>query len=295
MSRLTKSWKPIFRSINKLFIAMKRKLFCEISPLTYRLSVEKEILKRHLRDFLGNSHFAKERTEESLPVLVYQHKSLIRRKLGNVNMKLQENKATNLSLAVTHIDGLLIRPGETLSVWKLIGRTSKRKGYKEGLTIAKGQPSQGIGGGLCQLSNLIHWMVLHSDLTIVEHHHHDGLDLFPDFGRQIPFGTGTSISYNYIDYRVKNETANTFQLRLCTDDEYLCGELRATELPPHTFHIHAEDEYFSRENGIIYRNGKVYRNTIDRVTGQHLETILIRTNHAKVMYDLSPTTIIKES
>ena len=84
------------------------------------MSVEKEILKRHLKDFLSYPRFAKERAEGSLPVLVYQHKSLIRRKLGNVNMQLQENKATNLSLAVTHIDGLLIRPGETFSVWKLI-------------------------------------------------------------------------------------------------------------------------------------------------------------------------------
>ena len=273
---------------------MKRKLFCEICPFTYRLSMEKEILKRHLKDFLHKTCFAKERTEDSLPVLVYQHKSLIRRRLGNVNMQLQENKATNLALAVTHIDGLLIRPGEVFSVWKLIGRTTKRKGYKEGLTIAKGQPSQGIGGGMCQLSNLIHWLVLHSDLTIVEHHHHDGLDLFPDFGRQIPFGTGTSISYNYIDYRVKNETANTYQLRLFTDDEYLCGELRAMEPQPHTFHIHAENEFFSRENGTIYRNGQVYRDIIDRVSGQHLESQLIRTNHAKVMYDLPPTAIIKE-
>ncbi|MBQ6377374.1 MAG: VanW family protein [Prevotella sp.] len=270
---------------------MKRKLFCEICPFTYRLSMEKEILKRHLRDFLGGARFAKDRTQDPLPVLVYQHKSLIRRRLGNVNMQLQENKATNLALAVTHIDGLLIRPGEVFSVWKLIGRTTKRKGYKEGLTIAKGQPSQGIGGGLCQLSNLIHWLVLHSDLTIVEHHHHDGLDLFPDFGRQIPFGTGTSISYNYIDYRVKNETANTYQLRLCTDDEYLCGELRAMELLPHTFHIHAENECFTRENGTIYRNGLVYRDIIDRQTGLHLESQLIRTNHAKVMYDLPPTAI----
>ena len=270
---------------------MKRKLFCEISPFTYRLSMEKEILKRHLMDYLRKTRFAKERIEDSLPVLVYQHKSLIRRRLGHVDMQLQENKATNLALAVTHIDGLLIHPGEVFSVWKLVGRTAKRKGYKEGLTIAKGQPSQGIGGGLCQLSNLIHWLVLHSDLTIVEHHHHDGLDLFPDFGRQIPFGTGTSISYNYIDYRVKNETANTYQLRLCTDDEYLCGELRATELQPHSFHIHAENEYFSRENGTIYRNGQVYRDIIDRETGRHLESQLIRTNHARVMYDLPPTAV----
>ena len=276
---------------------MKRKLFCELSPFTYRLSTEKEILKRHLKDRLHKTAFARERTETSLPVLVYQHKSLIRRRLGNVDMQLQENKATNLALAVTHIDGLVIHPGETFSVWKQIGRTTRRKGYKEGLVIAKGKPSHGIGGGMCQLSNLIHWMVLHSELTITEHHHHDALDLFPDFGRQIPFGTGTSISYNYIDYRIKNETTNTYQLRLWVDGEYLCGELRAAEPQPYEFYIHAENEYFSREeDGLIYRNGQVYRDVIDRATGGHcLESQLIRTNHARVMYELPASVVIKES
>ena len=273
---------------------MKRILFCEICPFAYRLSTEKEILKRHLKDTLHKTRFAHQRTDDSLPVVVYRHNSLIRRRLGNVNMQLQENKATNLALAVQHIDGLLIRPGETFSVWKQVGRTTQRKGYKEGLTIAKGQPSQGIGGGLCQLSNLIHWLVLHSDLTITEHHHHDGLDLFPDFGRQIPFGTGTSISYNYIDYRVRNDTANTYQLRLRVDDEYLCGELHAAEPLPHTFHIHAENEYFSREQGVVYRNGQVFRDTIDRATGQVLDSQLIRTNHARVMYECPPDVVIHE-
>ena len=272
----------------------KRKLFCEISPFAYRLSMEKEILKRHLKDLLSETHFAKEQENTSLPVLVYRHTSLIRRRLGNVDMQLQENKATNLALAVRCIDGLIIHPGETFSVWRMIGRTTRRKGYKEGLTIAKGQPAQGIGGGLCQLSNLIHWMVLHSQLTITEHHHHDGLDLFPDFGRQIPFGTGTSISYNYIDYRVKNDTGNTYQLRLWTDEEYLHGELRALQLQPYTFHIHAENEFFSRENGIIYRNGQVWRDTIDCVTGNCISSQLIRTNHAKVMYDCPPSIAIRE-
>ena len=88
---------------------MKRKLFCEISPFTYRLSMEKEILKRHVKDSFARICFARERTDESLPVLVYRHNSLIRRRLGNVDMQLQENKAVNLSLAVPHIDGVLIR------------------------------------------------------------------------------------------------------------------------------------------------------------------------------------------
>ena len=273
---------------------MSRKQFCEISPLTYRISTEKEILKRHVKDLLHKTTFAHERTDTSLPVMVYSHNSLIRRRLGNVDMRLQENKATNLALAVKRIDGLIIHPGETFSVWKMIGRTTQRKGYKEGLTIAKGRPDKGIGGGLCQLSNLIHWMVLHSELTITEHHHHDALDLFPDFGRQIPFGTGTSISYNYIDYRIKNETENTYQLRLRVDDEYLRGELRAMQQLPHTFHIHARNEFFSRENGIVYRNGEVYRDVIDRRTGVVVDSTLIRTNHARVMYDCPPDMVIRE-
>ena len=274
---------------------MPRKLFCEISPFTYRLSMEKEILKRHLKDFIHKIRFARERTTDNLPVVIYRHNSLIRRRLGNVNMQLQENKATNLALAVKNIDGLLIRPGETFSVWKQIGRTTERKGYKEGLVIAKGAPGQGIGGGLCQLSNLIHWMVLHSDLTIAEHHHHDALDLFPDYGRQIPFGTGTSISYNYIDYRVRNDTSITYQLRLWVDGEYLRGELRAVDPQPHTFHIHAENEYFSREGDVIYRNGQVFRDTIDATTGNVIESKLIRTNHARVMYECPPNIEIREN
>ena len=255
--------------------------------------MEKEILKRHIKDMLKGVRFAKKRTQDSLPVVIYRHNSLIRRRLGNVNMQLQENKATNLALAVMHIDGLVIRPGETCSVWRLLGRTTKRKGYKEGLTIAKGKPSQGIGGGMCQLSNLIHWLVLHSELTITEHHHHDGLDLFPDFGRQIPFGTGTSISYNYLDYRFRNQTSDTFQLKVWVDGEYLRGELRSSGAQPYTYHIHAENEYFSRENGVVYRNGQVFRDVVDVATGKCIESKLIRTNHAKVMYDC-PEELIRE-
>ena len=78
---------------------MKRKLFCEISPLTYRISVEKNILQRKLRDMLVRERYARVRSAELLPALIYTHKSLIRRRLGNVDMRLQENKAVNLSLA----------------------------------------------------------------------------------------------------------------------------------------------------------------------------------------------------
>ena len=221
---------------------MKRRLFCELSPAAYRLSVKKCCIKRDIQDFFGAEHFAKERQPEPLAHLVYQHRSLIRRTLGNTDMHLQENKAVNLSLAAPKVNGILIRPGETFSFWHLVGEPTAKKGYLEGLTIANAHAGAGIGGGMCQFSNLIHWMVLHTPLTITEQHHHDQFDLFPDFGRQVPFGTGTSISYNYLDYRFQNRTEATYQLLINTTNTHLCGEIRSDAQMPVKYHVFTENE-----------------------------------------------------
>ncbi|MDE5904903.1 VanW family protein [Duncaniella sp.] len=271
----------------------KRKLFCEISPLTYRISVKKNIFLRKIKDALSKQRFARRKSNDKLPVMIYKHASLIRRKLGNTNLELQENKAVNLALSAPKVNGILIRPGETFSFWHLVGPDTAQHGYKVGLTISNNKPSTGVGGGHCQFTNLIHWMVLHSDLTIVEHHHHDGFDLFPDYKRQIPFGTGTSIVYNYLDYRFRNDTDNVYQMLVYTDGEYLRGELRASKEQESAYHICAENEFFSEENGIIFRNGTVIRKTIDKKSGICINQKIIRTNHARVMYDPSGLEIRK--
>lgn len=267
-------------------MAMARKLFCEISPLTYNISAARMILKRNISDAFSGVRFADEKREEELPVRVYSHNSLIRRRLGNVDMTLQENKAVNLGIAAPKVNGILIRPGETFSFWKLVGSVSAKKGYRDGLLISNGSTGAGVGGGMCQFTNLIHWMVLHSPLEITEHHHHDRFDLFPDFGRQVPFGTGTSIHYNYLDYRFYNPTDITFQIIVHTTDEYLCGELRADGEPPCSYHVAVENEHFEKEEDGIYRYGEVYRRTVDRVTGNEIGKELIKKNHALVMYDM---------
>lgn len=273
---------------------MAKKLFCEISPLTYKISVSKNILIRKISDAFSGISFAKTKSLEKLPVVIYSHNSLIRRVLGNVDMTLQENKAVNLSIAAPKVNGIVINPGETFSFWHLVGKVKKSLGYKEGLTISGSETKAGVGGGMCQFTNLIHWMILHSPLEITEHHHHDGFDLFPDFGRQIPFGTGTSICYNYLDYRFKNTTDKPFQLIIYVTETHLCGELRSIEPLDVKYHIEARNEYFSRENGIVYRNGEVYRRGVDKASGNELFCHLIRKNHARVLYDISGLEISKE-
>ena len=94
---------------------MHRRLFCELSPLAYRISVEKSCALRTLRDGFSAERFPKLRLEAPLPALVCRHNSLIRRTLGRVDPVLQDNKAVNLALAAPKINGILIRPGETFS------------------------------------------------------------------------------------------------------------------------------------------------------------------------------------
>ena len=247
---------------------MARKRFYELGPAAYALSAAKCRATRRLSDAVGGCRFAADRSPELLPVLVYRHSSLIRRRLGQVDMELQENKAVNLSLAAPRVDGILIRPGETFSFWRLVGNPTARRGYREGLTIGGGEARRGVGGGMCQFTNLLHWMTLHTPLEIVEHHHHDGYDLFPDFNRQIPFGTGTSIVYNYLDYRFRNNTDRTYQILVRVEGEYLRGELRADRPQPEKYHLRAEGERFVREADGVYRLGRVLRERVDPATGQ---------------------------
>lgn len=264
----------------------RRRLFCELGPFAFWLSRQKGIWLRHLHDAFSAARFCRRRQTESLPILVFQHESRIRRRLAGVDPVLQNNKATNLTLAAPRIDGVIIRPGETFSLWRLLGNTTRRKGYLPGLVIACGKPQAGEGGGMCQLSNLLHWMVLHSDLTITEHHHHDRFDLFPDDGRQVPFGMGTSIVYNYLDYRVTNTTSRSYQFRLWVDGDFLRGELRADDNLPCRYRIRMENERFVQGKDGVYRSGEVYRDSL-RHDGKILSSELLRRNYALVMYDTS--------
>ena len=260
-------------------------MFCDISPTCYKIALQKEICKRHIKNFLAHENYADTQDTAPLPCIVAQYSSHLIKRGKGIDPVLQENKAVNIRLANEKLNGILIRPGETFSFWHLVGNATARRGFKEGLTISGGETKSGVGGGMCQMTNLIHWMILHTPLTIVEHHHHDGLDLFPDFNRQIPFGTGTSICYNYLDYRFRNDTEATYQLLVHVDGEYLRGELRSDRRQKLKYHIKSEHEGFVREDGVVYRVGEIWRDAIDPVTGNLVERTLIRTNHARVMYD----------
>ena len=276
---------------------MGRKLFCDISPACYKISVWKCCRIREIKDFFSREKFAAQKSSDLLPNVVKGHTSVLVRRLEGVDMRLQENKVTNIALAAAKINGIIVRPGETFSFWRTVGKTAEKQGYKEGLVIHRGgKLGSGIGGGLCQMANMVHWLVLNSPLTVTELHHHSDA-LFPDERRRVPFGTGTSVLNNYIDYRFKNTTDQTVQLVTWIEDGELCGELRSEHQYPCRYKLYEEDNRFVEENGKWYRLSKVWRSVIDRATGEELRRELILDNHSLVMYDpllIPPEQISKE-
>ena len=169
--------------------------------------------RRYLLWMSGKYRFASQRQKDRLPCVHMAHHTPLLRKLKDVEMQYQHNKITNLKLAVARLDGIVVQPGETLSYWKLIGRPTYRKGYLDGVLLKNGTVQYGCGGGLCQLSNLIFWMTLHTPLEVKERHRH-GYDVFPDSNRTQPFGSGATCFYPYGDLMIYNPTDRPFQLRL---------------------------------------------------------------------------------
>ena len=139
-------------------------------------------------------------------------------------------------------------------------------------------------GGLCQMANMVHLLVLHSKLTVTELHHHSDA-LFPDERRRVPFGTGTSVSYNKLDYRFKNTTNQDVQLLTWVENGEVCGELRSEREFPYRYKLVEENHHFQKEGEKYYRISQVYRIVIDKKTNEEVKKELILDNHSEVLYD----------
>jgi vancomycin resistance protein VanW len=255
----------------------------EVHPIFYQARVQQKRLVRQVENWRNAKLFAREQVAESLPYVCKEHRLILRRKLQGLDQQYQDNKVVNLAIARQPIDGILIRPGETFSFWQRVGKTTAEKGYIAGLQLSKGEIKTGVGGGLCQIANLLYWMALHTPLTVVERHHHS-FDPFPDDNRVLPFGSGASIFYNYIDLRFHNPTDRTFQIRMGLDDEYLNGLILADQVLAETYRVFEKNHQFVRQNGKNYRQNEIWRSLTDG-SGAVKEELLIK-NFAEVKYPL---------
>ena len=108
------------------------------------------------------------------------------------------NRASNIALATKTLDGIILKPGEVFSYNKVIGNTTKEKGYKLGGAYVNGQVVQAYGGGICQVSTTLYNAVLYANLEIVQRYNHTYAVSY------VPAGRDATVSYGGKDFKFKN-------------------------------------------------------------------------------------------
>lgn len=250
-------------------------------------------LSRYMLWHSGKIKFAKYHSIKDLGYEYFAHRTPLLRELKEVDMKYQYNKIINLKLAVNKIDGIIIKPGETFSYWKLIGKPTASKGYVPGMVLFYGSYKMGIGGGLCQLSNLIYWMTLHTPLTVVERYRHS-FDVFPDSNRTQPFGSGATCVYPYRDLMIRNDTEEEFQIKVKVGQEFLEGCWLTNNQPIYKYEIIEKNHQFKSEFwGAFSRHNELYRKKYS-LYFELLDEEYITENHALMMYSPFLTSESKE-
>jgi vancomycin resistance protein VanW len=262
---------------------LSRRRLAERHPWLFPIAVRVHRIRRHAAWLAASTAWATRADPGELPFRVKKHGSLLLRELSPEEMTLQHNKVVNLRLASARTDGITIGPGETFSFNKVVGNCTRRKGYVVGMRLSNGEAQAGVGGGICQLANLLHWMFLHSPLTVVERSEHS-FDPFPDKNRVLPWGVGCSIVWNYVDLVVRNDTDVTFQVHTWVEDRHLRGELRADRPVAHSYRVEARDEEFVRVEDRVWRRNEIWRTLIDRRTGDVVGEELVKRNCAVVKY-----------
>ncbi|WP_066061860.1 VanW family protein [Neobacillus soli] len=109
-----------------------------------------------------------------------------------------KKRSTNIQLAAEAINNYVVFPGEGFSFNKVVGKRTTAKGYLRAPVIVKGEFSEDIGGGICQVSSTLYNAVDNAGLKIVQRFSHS---------RKVPYippGRDATVSWYGPDFEFKN-------------------------------------------------------------------------------------------
>lgn len=86
--------------------------------------------------------------------------------------KSPDNRKFNIRLALKSLNNQVVKAGEEFSFNKVVGERTEERGYKKALVIFKGSYTEGVGGGVCQVSSTLYnaWLLAGLDVVSVRAH-----------------------------------------------------------------------------------------------------------------------------
>ena len=107
-------------------------------------------------------------------------------------------RKVNVANGASKINGSIVYPGETLSVYKTVSPFTKENGYALAGSYENGQTVQTYGGGICQVSTTLYNAVIRAELKIVERFPHSMTVHY------VPRSADAAIAGTHKDMKFKN-------------------------------------------------------------------------------------------
>ena len=234
---------------------------------------------------MDRNHYSSKYVETLLPYQLFETTCPMYNHQTGFDMVYQENKVFNLKLAAKTLNNLVIRPGETFSFWKSVRYADRDIPYKDGLVVADGKLQALPGGGLCQMSNLLFWLFLHTPLTIIERHGHMVKD-FPDPPSDAPIGVDAAVSEGWLDLKVQNNTDRSFQIVISFDENNITGSILTDIEPTTAFQITNGKPLYYQEKGRTYEEVDIIQTLVSLSGKKCVSSKLLYRNRCEVGYQL---------
>lgn len=270
---------------------MARKRLTQLFPWLLPLRRKQRKLCFYAKMRFDGVRYAGEQREDRLPHRMFESACPMRNRDTGFDMQYQENKVFNLRLAARTLDGLVIAPGETFSFWNRVRSADREQPFREGLAEVNGRLVTQRGGGLCQMSNLLFWVFLHSPLTVTERHGHSVKD-FPEPPSDAPLGVDATVSEGWLDLRVRNDTDAAFQIGVSFDGEHIIGTLLRESDDGLDYLVKNGEVRYCRRNGRIYEEAEVLRLARERATLREVSAGVVYRNICEIGYPLPEGTEI---
>ena len=219
---------------------------------------------------------------KAFPLTLLEKTSPLQRAPDGAIATFTDEKTQNLRLACQQIDGLVLPPNSIFSFCRTVGKTTTKKGYLPALELHDGDMQPSVGGGLCQLSNLLLLLALEANAEIVERHRHS-YDLFRDVERAVPFGCGATVFYNYVDFQFRNRLPFPVCIYATVTPPVLRASIHAEYPLPFRISIRETDHGFFRQHDQVYRKNCIWRH-IEWLDGRVTERELLFNNVCRVLY-----------
>lgn len=265
-------------------IYMARKRLTQVFPFLLPLRKWQRKKFFYLKMKLDGNKYARKKYEKLLPHTVFGTSSLMINEKSGFDLKYQLNKVHNLKLAAATVNQVVIEPGEAFSFYQLVRYADRYEKYRDGLNLVDGEIKGAYGGGLCQLSNMLFWLFLHTPLTIVERHGH-AIEFFRPADDEMPCGIDATVTEGWLDLKVRNDTDNLFQIEVSFDDEFMYGRILSLKPINIEYEVFDSSVEYHREAGRLYQTAHVCRRERDRETGVHVSRELY-VNKCEIGYEI---------